>query len=307
LRSARLAFLNWLEEYLSKQGVKGTEVWQTLQEELWSYHHPHLYRLLSVLQHLMQQIKCQLKPIARQALPAPVHRWLGTRWQGQRYCPPVGMVDFGNLRRVTPISREFGYDRGLPIDRYYIEKFLMSYANDIRGRMLEIGDNSYTQKFGGSRVTTSDVLHVTEGNPQATFIGDLTSGDHIPSNTFDCFILTQTLQFIYDMRAALQTICRILKPGGVVLATFSGISQIASDQWGDYQCWSFTTLSAQRLFEEVFPRANLKVETFGNVLAAMAFLQGLAAEELRQEELDYRDPKYQVLITVRAVKSEVAL
>lgn len=227
-------------------------------------------------------------------------RWLRSQWQAYRY--PVGTVDFGSLRLVTPISREFGFDRGLPIDRYYIENFLARHADDIRGRVLEIGDDSYTKRFGGDRVNTRDVLHISEGNPIATFVGDLTKAYHIPSDTFDCLILTQTLQFIYDVRAAIGTIYRILKPGGVVLATFSGISQIASDKWGDYQCWSFTSLSSRRLFEEFFPVDNVKVEAYGNVLSAIAFLQGLAAREFCQEELDFYDSAYEVLITVRAVK-----
>ena len=38
--------------------------------------------------------------------------------------PPVGEVRFGSLRMVTPISTNWGLDRGLPIDRYYIERAL---------------------------------------------------------------------------------------------------------------------------------------------------------------------------------------
>lgn len=128
--------------------------------------------------------------------------------------------------------------------------------------------------------------------------------DHIPSNTFDCFILTQTLQLIYDVRAAIKTSYRILKPGGVLLATFPGLSQKNHpgymERWEDL--WRFTSTSAQRMFLEVFPSQNLQVQAHGNVLVATAFLYGLAAEELRQEELDYPDPDYEVLITVRAVK-----
>jgi len=251
--------------------------------------------------------KQRLKLIAQETLPAPIHRWLGTQLQGHKYRPPVGMVNFGSMRRVTPISRAFGFDRGLPVDRYYIENFLARFADDIKGRVLEIGDNSYTRRFGGDRVTKSDVLHIVEGNPQATIVADLTCANHIPSNSFDCIILTQTLHFIYDVQAAIKTIYRILKPDGVVLATFAGISQIANDQWGDYQCWSFTALSARRRFEEVFPTANVKVETYGNVLAAISFLQGLAVEELRREELDHSDRNYELIIAVRAVKPEVTL
>ena len=130
------------------------------------------------------------------------------------------------------------------------------------------------------------MLHVAEGNPEATIIGDLTCAGHIPSDTFDCIILTQTLHIIYDVKAAIQTLYRILKPSGVLLATFPGITQISTDEWSASWYWAFTTLSARRLFEETFPAENLRVEAHGNVLAATALLHGLAMEELRQEELD---------------------
>jgi SAM-dependent methyltransferase len=218
--------------------------------------------------------------------------------------PPVqfGQVQFGSLSPSHPISQDFGCDRGRPIDRYYIENFLANHGEDIRGRVLEIGDNSYTRRFGGDRVTVSDVLHVVEGDPQATIIADLASADHIPSNSFDCIILTQTLQLIYDVRAALKTVYRILKPSGILLATFPGISQTSDSEWGDCWYWNFTPVSARRLFGEVFPATNVKIETFGNVLAAISFLHGLAVKELTPEELNYREPGYDVTISVRAIK-----
>jgi glycosyltransferase involved in cell wall biosynthesis/peptidoglycan/xylan/chitin deacetylase (PgdA/CDA1 family) len=220
--------------------------------------------------------------------------------------PLVGKVRFGDLRRLTPISSKWGLDRGRPIDRYYIENFLAQHASIIRGRVLEIGDNSYTKAFGGARVAISDVLHVTEGNPMATIVGDLTRADHIPSDSFDCIILTQTLQLIYDARAAIETLHRILKPDGVLLATFPGITQIARDEWAASWYWHFTTLSARRLFEEVFAPPRVQVECYGNVLTSTAFLYGLAVDELDKEKLDYRDPDYELLITVKAVKAKAA-
>jgi SAM-dependent methyltransferase len=249
-------------------------------------------------------MKDTLSSIARRTLPGFLHRWVGTQLKGEKYTPPVGKIDFGSLGGLTPISRHFGYDRGLPIDRYYIEKFLSKNAADVKGHVLEIGDNSYTSQFGGDRVNESDVLHIVEGNPQATIVGDLTNAEHIASDKFDCFILTQTLQCIYDTRSAIRTIYRILKPGGVVLATFSGISLTPPDEWGDYWCWNFTSQSGKRLFAEFFPEANIQVESYGNVLAAIAFLQGLATEELDSSELDHRDHVYELLITVRAVKPQ---
>jgi glycosyltransferase involved in cell wall biosynthesis/SAM-dependent methyltransferase len=260
-----------------------------------------------VLFKLSQTIFTNAKAFVKSRLRSPVRDWL--RFWHERFTsgPRVGSVRFGSLRRLTPISRAFGFDRGLPIDRYYIERFLSAHAGDIQGDVLEIGDDAYSRRFGGDQVTKSDVLHVSEGNPRATIVGDLTCAEHVPSDSFDCVILTQTLHLIYDVRAALKTLYRILKPGGVLLATFPGISQISNDRWRESWYWAFTHVSARRLFEETFPKAKVRVEVSGNVLAAIAFLHGLAAEELRQEELDYRDSHYEVCITVRAVKSERTL
>jgi SAM-dependent methyltransferase len=169
--------------------------------------------------------------------------------------------------------------------------------------VLEVRDDTYTRKFGGDRVVRSDVLHPLPGNPNATIVADLADGDGLPDETFDCIILTQVLPFIFDVEAAVRTLHRVLRPGGVVLATVPGISQIVRldmEAWGDY--WRFTSLSARRLFEEVFPSSSVEVAAHGNVLAATAFLYGLSSHDLRTEELDQVDPDYEVLVTVRAVK-----
>ena len=209
------------------------------------------------------------------------------------------------MRRLTPVSRAFGFDRGFPIDRYFIEAFLQRHSEDIQGRVLEIGDPGYTEKFGGARVTHSDVLHVLPGNEKATLVGDLAVQGTLPDKVFDCMILTQTFNVIYNMRAALLNVHAALKQGGVLLATFPGISQISRydmDRWGEY--WRFTDTSAKQMFGEVFGQDNVIVETYGNVLIACAYLHGLAADELRKSELTYNDPDYQVVITVRAQKRE---
>jgi SAM-dependent methyltransferase len=209
-------------------------------------------------------------------------------------------VDFGSFRRLQPISQDYGLDRGLPVDRVYIEGFLQRHAADVRGRVLEIANNSYTLRFGADRVTRSDVLHVDPDHPGATFTGDLASSETLPSDTFDCFILTQTLQYIYDVPAAVATVYRALRPGGVVLATFPGITPTGGDGWPWH--WSFTEHSARRCFEASFPPGQVEVRGYGNVLSAVAFLEGLAAAELRPAELAAHDPRYPVTYTVRAVK-----
>jgi SAM-dependent methyltransferase len=238
-------------------------------------------------------LKSVVKKIVPRTIYGPVLAW----WR------PLKAARWRNLRRLTPVSRVFGLDRGQSIDRYYIERFLQKHTADIRGCVLEIGNSSYTRRFGYQQVTRSEVLHVTSGNPVATVIGNFETGEGVPQGCFDCVILTQTLQVIYDLKAAMVNVYAALRPGGVVLATLSGISQLSRydmERWGDY--WRFTSQSARRLFEEVFPPANVTVEAYGNVFAATAFLYGLASHELRTHELDFRDPDYEVSITVRAVK-----
>jgi SAM-dependent methyltransferase len=248
-----------------------------------------------------------VKAIAKRVLPEQTHRTV----RRLLVWPPLGTVRFGSLRRLTPISRRYGQERGTPVDRYYIESFIARYAGkatygvgDIRGHVLEVGDDMYTTKFGGSAVDRSDILHVGEGRPGVTLVADLTSADHLPSDTFDCVICTQTLHVIYDVRAALATLHRVLRPAGVLLATVPGISQICKPDrylWGDY--WRFTSLSARRMLEELFPAEYVTVEAYGNVLTATAFLYGVASEELRKTELDPHDPDYEVTLGLRAVKA----
>jgi SAM-dependent methyltransferase len=205
---------------------------------------------------------------------------------------------------TEPVSRVFGFDRGKPVDRWYIERFLAEHAADVRGRVLEVAESTYTGWYGGDDVTTSDVLYASAENPDATVVGDLTTGDGIAEAAFDCFICTQTLQVIYDVRAAVAGTRRLLAPGGVLLATLPGISQISREDmrdWGDW--WRFTARSAERLFGEVYGDENVEVKQYGNVHAAAAFLYGLAAEDVDPVALETVDPDFHLLMTVRAVRA----
>lgn len=213
------------------------------------------------------------------------------------------MIAWGDLRRLDPVSRSFGYDRGTPIDRHYIERFLAAHAACVRGRVLEIGDDHYTRRFGGSRVARADVLHVRPDAPGATIVSDLATGAGIPDAAFDCLLVTQTLHLVYDVHAAVRTLHRILRPGGTLLLTVPGtISQLEQGEWRGAWCWGFAPTALERLFAEVFGSDHVQVASHGNVVASVAFLQGLAAEELSANELAGRDALYPLLLTVRAVK-----
>jgi SAM-dependent methyltransferase len=209
-------------------------------------------------------------------------------------------VDWGGLRRTQPIGTRFGFDRGRPIDRRYIERFLETHRADIAGRVLEIGDDNYTRRFGGDRVTRAEVYD-RPGNARATLTGDLGADANLPSAAFDCMIVCQTLLFIYDARRAMRNLRSALRPGGVLLLTVPGISQIVRedmDREGDF--WRFTTRSVAELARECFEPKRIDVRAWGNVLACVAFLHGLAEEDLRGDELDVCDPDFQLIVTLRA-------
>jgi len=210
---------------------------------------------------------------------------------------------FNDLARTWPASDVFGMERGTPIDRYCIERFLERNARSISGRVLEISDSHYSRRYGGELLTAAEVLHATADNPQATIVGDLTDIASLPEDRFDCFICTQTFNFIFDVQKAVAGAHRLLKPGGILLATVSGISQISRydmERWGDY--WRFTTASVQKLFVPLFS-GGVEVESFGNVAVATAFLQGLAVEDLPNPSiLADNDPDYQLIITIIARK-----
>ena len=210
-------------------------------------------------------------------------------------------VRLGTLRRTSPISDHFGYDRGTPIDRYYIERFLSEQRGSIRGNVLEVKDSTYTERFG-TTVAQRAVLDVDPRNPLATIVADLATADEIPDASFDCFILTQTLQYIYDTRAALCHAHRILTPGGALLATVPTLSPIVGreDNLTDY--WRFTPASCTDVFGEIFGPDSIHVRAYGNVLAAIAFLAGFANEELTIPELETEDARFSMLVSVHAVK-----
>ncbi len=208
-------------------------------------------------------------------------------------------IDFES---VYPVSDYYGDDRGTPIDRYYIEKFMAANKGLVQGNTLEVAESTYSKRYG-TNILTIDVLHYEKGAPHATIIGDLTRPDTLPADRFDCFICTQTFHVIYNYMDAIRGAYRMLRPGGTLLATLSGIAQISRydmDRWGDY--WRFTTLSAQRSFEEVFGPSNVRADYYGNCYAAVNFLRGIALEEVRPEKLDEQDPNYPVLVTVVAKK-----
>ncbi|HEX6737553.1 MAG TPA: polysaccharide deacetylase family protein, partial [Vicinamibacteria bacterium] len=161
--------------------------------------------------------------------------------------------------------------------------------------------------FGGDAVERSDVVDADVTNPRATVIADLRRAASIPSDSYDCFILTQTLHVIDDMPAVLAECARILKPGGVLLVTLPCASRVCLEYGRDGDFWRMTEAGARRLFERAFPADHLEIRSHGNVLVSTAFLYGLACHELAPEEFEAADPFHPLLVSVRAVKPRAAV
>jgi SAM-dependent methyltransferase len=207
----------------------------------------------------------------------------------------------GMLRRTRPLSDRYGFERGRPVDRYYIEAFLAQHAADVRGRGIEVKNANYLRRYD-SGLIRCDVLDIDPANPQATLICDLAVADGVPDALFDCFVLTQTLHVIYNWQAALQHAWRMLRPGGVLLATVPAVSRV-DYTLAEIDYWRFTPRACQLAFGEVFGDEQVTVKSYGNVLTATAFLMGMAAEDLRTDELDRVDPAFPVLIGIRAQRA----
>ncbi|MGH7771186.1 MAG: methyltransferase domain-containing protein, partial [Candidatus Binatia bacterium] len=200
---------------------------------------------------------------------------------------------------VLPLSYLWGFDRGLPIHRYYLQEFLQEFASDIRGHCLEFQDAAYTPRFGGSAVAKLDILHIDDRNQSATIVADLTKSNDIPSNIFDCIVCTHVLHVIFELNKAVKELYRVLKPGGVLLVTVPHVSMCDP---GSKEIWRFTPDGLYLVLAQVFGEPNVTVRAYGNSLTAAGEIRGLVAHEFVKGELDHHDSRFAVEVCARAIK-----
>lgn len=218
----------------------------------------------------------------------------------------IGRRSLGRLRMALgqigssrPLTRDFGFSRGQPVDRLYIEEFLASHAALVTGRVLEIGDDLYSRRFGHD-ISRQDILHVDPAHRGATIVGDVSRPGVLPAQAFDCIILTQTLHLIFDMAGAIRELRGALRPGGTLLITVPGISPVDCGRWKDDWLWSLTETSLGRLLGERFKPGDVALASFGNLYAATAFLHGAAVQDLSRRKLARRDPAFPVVVAACA-------
>ena len=226
-----------------------------------------------------------------------------------RRAKPVDLTSLSNLGALT---KNFGFDRGQPVDRFFISHFLKANIDIINGDILEVAERRYSSVLSTNDAKKWILNYSADEHAVDTSVlsinGDLTKKETLPESSFDCFICTQTLNCIYDLKEAVKTIKSLLRPGGVALITLPSLTQLSgydSERWGDF--WRFTPASAERLFSDVFSEAgaSVKVSAYGNLLAAITLLRGAAVEDLpHSDALLNFDPEYPVVTCVKVKKAE---
>lgn len=201
---------------------------------------------------------------------------------------------------LKPVSRRWGYERGTAIGRWYLDRLLEEHRADVTGVVLEIKNRRYTEGVGHD-VIVADVLDIDPTNTLANIVVDLAQADCVPADKYDCFILTETLQYIFDLQSAIGHAHRVLKPGGILLAGVPNISPQDSEL-AEVDCWRFTKRGCELLFGNVFGNENVDVRGFGNFASCISSLSGVAVEELPLEELEVHDQKYTQGLFIRAQK-----
>ena len=199
------------------------------------------------------------------------------------------------------MSSRWGFDRGTPVDRFYLERFFSSVAPLIHGRVVEVRDPVFTSRFGDG-VTSVDLVDIDPRNDDATIVADLAEAGSLPAESFDCAILPQTLQFVDHPAEALANLWQSLAPGGTLMVTAPSLSRVDPDA-GDADRWRWLPSGLRQLLEQACgPAGKIDLMPFGNLLAATAFLHGLAAEELLEAELEPFDHAYTLLACATATK-----
>jgi len=200
---------------------------------------------------------------------------------------------------TQPVSRTFGYERGVPIHRYYVDRFFEAHAHRIHGRCLEFDNSGHLRKFGRGRATRIDVLDLSADNANATIVADLTQPNNIPSDIFDCIVCVHVLHLVYEADALTRELHRLLAPEGTLLVAVPGTSMI-DPNWTEYRRW--TPLGIQTLLGQFFQPSHIQVECYGNSLAAAAEMRGLASDEIAPWDLDAKDDIFPVEVCAVAIK-----
>lgn len=202
------------------------------------------------------------------------------------------------IKNIYPVAFDLR-ERGTPIERYYIEKFLTMHKDYIKGYTLEMRDPLYIRKFG-DKITKYDIFDYAD--EKATFTGDIQKTENMPSDKYDTYICTQMLYVPYDTKAALKSANKMLKKGGALIVTLPFIQKVLVTENFGNEHWRITEPALKRLLEEAGFEVK-DIRSYGNSMATVLSLEGIAVEDIKDKKnLDIYDFNYPVEIAALAIK-----
>ena len=217
--------------------------------------------------------------------------------------PAVGSLDWGDLRCSRPVCGFFGTTRGEPVDRYYLAQFLDAVRHEIHGDVLDIGgERSNRDLYRLCRINRYVTLALSS-DEVADVIGDATDESLIPAASLDSVLLFNVLEHCVEPWKVVETVRTWLRPDGKVFCMVPNAQRLHGyprDYWRplpDAVHWMFRGFAEPRLF------------VYGNPTTVVASLLGIAAEELRPDELDAFHPDFPVatcLVARAAASADVA-
>jgi len=213
----------------------------------------------------------------------------------------VRSVDWGSLRRAEPIDGSGGRARGTAVDDHYAHRFLRAHRDDLRGRILVFRSERWVADLTDDSATIG-VLDLDPANAAATLIADLAEAGSLGQAAFDCLVLVDALRDVPDVGTAVSNAWASLAPGGVLLLTIPAVDAVRGRPERPDR-WRFLRPGLEEVLRHACPGADVEMVGFGNLVSSVALLAGVAAEELRDAELDRQDDRYPVVVAARLRKA----
>lgn len=210
--------------------------------------------------------------------------------------PAVNTIDWGDLRRKFPLCNLFGFTRGVPIDRYYLEKFISEIRLEVVGTVLEVGGVLVNRELYQFSNATEYLTLDVEARPGISKVGDIHNPATIEFESLDTVVIFNVLEHCYDPWLAVKNIYSWLKVGGKCFCMVPN-SQKIHDIPADY--WRILPDGMKQIFQD-FPQQKLYV--YGNPMSVIANFLGISAGELSPKELDDFHPDYPSITCIVVTK-----
>jgi Methyltransferase domain len=210
--------------------------------------------------------------------------------------PAIGAIDWGSFNRKNPICHASSFTRGTSIGRYYLIKFVEEIRDQVVGNVLEIGSvPKDRESYNFSDRREYHVLNL-EAGPGVDIVGDAHDKSLIKPESCDSIIIFNVLEHCYAPWQVVENIHSWLKVGGKCFCLVPSAQRL-HDRPADY--WRLLPDGMSLLFKNF---AKHKLYVYGNPMSVVAVFHGIAAEEIKTEDLDAFHADYPVLSCIVAEK-----